>query len=46
MISVGRSVKNLHVNEDFNEINETLLADLVYGRYNLFLCFGKLYKTN
>ena len=32
--SVGRSVKNLHVNEDFNEINETLLADLVYGRYN------------
>lgn len=35
-------MKNLHVYEDFNEINETLLADLVCGRYNsnfIICCF-------
>jgi hypothetical protein len=30
---VGSSVKDLHANEDFSEINETLLTDLMYGEY-------------
>jgi hypothetical protein len=30
---VASSVKDLHANEDFSEINETLLTDLMYGEY-------------
>jgi hypothetical protein len=38
-------VKDLHANEDFSEINETLLTDLMYGEYNLICRDKSLLRT-